>query len=532
MDEKMASPNGNSVTSVPIIGDINNRRFVTAILAGLLGGTGVASVASLLRGYLDRRKPNKDETDDETIVLTLPGSQKVVAAECRDGYAGMCAAKPGEAKVVSTAKDGTQQLREAGRFGKRIGKPAEHGKGDVKCAEGGNPGPHSVGTMVANALALTFGGLVSYEGVSRLFDALNERRLKRKLRAAQEAYVSAMTGASKRAEAVASVIAPAERVFCRGSMEKEAWSPLDLLPDPAANTIRYPAALYLLALIAGTGATAYVTKKVMDKQFPEEKLRKDINRPTRIVFRTSGAEPVLLEGDKGSEKHASADTCAAVTAMLPIYMDIVEGAPRRTLAEPYVKIAAAAGTDSAGLMDLAKKDMSAVYRVILSDPEAVWAILRGTNFGLNFNRLDAAHILRDARPDTYRTAVDAFINSRFAGKPGDGFIRRSWNTIARAGTKAFADFGGRDYLVDNALKSASVEDLVTSAFTQDAQDAQDGGAAAELPDEDVVVDKIRRKLRRRGILVEAADPGAARYVRRNGAAIRGLLARLHARGTV
>jgi len=523
MNEKTAAVNGNSRTTIPILGDINNRRFLTAVLSGVLGGAGVASAANLLRSYLEMRKPEKKETDEDTIVLTLP--RKAAAA---DGYEGMQAAKPGESKVVSTGKGGVQQMREAGKFGKRLGKPAPEKEG-VKCADG-NPGPHSVGTMVANALGLTAGSLVSYEAVSRLFDAMNERRLKRKLRAAQQAYVDAMSGASKRAELVESVIAPVERALCKAPLEKKAWG-LDWLPDPAANTIRYPAAMYLLALLAGTGATAYVTKKVMDKHFPEEKLQKDINRPTRIVFRTEDDKPALVEGEKGKEKKASAETCAAITAMLPIYMDIVEGAPNRTLAEPYVKIAAAAGTDPAGLMKMAQADMSAAYKVVLSDPGALWAILKGTNFGLNFSKLNAAHALRDARPDIYRKAVDAMLDSQFAGGPNDGLLTRSWNTIARAATKAFAGMGGRDYLVDRALKSASVEDLVTSAFTPEEE-----GAAAASPgdvDEAAVAAKIKRRLRRRrAIAIEAADPGAARYVKAHKAAIRQLVSRLNAQGSI
>ena len=52
-----------------------------------------------------------------------------------------------------------------------------------------------------------------------------------------------------------------------------------------------------------------------------------------------------VEGAQGEEKDASAETCAALTALLPIYMDVVEGQPSRTLAEPYRKIAEAIQPD-------------------------------------------------------------------------------------------------------------------------------------------------------------------------------------------
>lgn len=529
MNKQAVSGMDNSRTRFPIpfMGDINNRRFVTAVLAGVLGGAGVSAAANLLRAYRELRGQKKETTDDKTIVLTLPAAKKAASG----GYEGMRDAKPGEAKVTA---NGGRQMRDAGKYGKKL-SPEPADKEAVKCAKG-NPGPDSVGTMVANALGITAGGLVSYEIVSRLFDAMHERRLKRKLEAAQQAYVNAMAGASKRAEAVMSVIGPVERAV--GCAEVKEAGILDLFPDTAANVVRYPAAMYILALLAGTGATAYVTKKVMDREFPEEKLDHGINRPTRIVFRTEGAEPKLLEGDKGKEKKASAETCAAITALLPVYMDVVEGAPNRTLAAPYVKIAAAAGTDPAGLMKMAKADLGQAYKVVLQDPAALWEILKGTNFGLDFNRLNAAHVLRATRPDTYRAAVDAAIDANFAGGPNDGLMRRLWNSIARAGVHAYARLGGRDSLVDRTLKSAEDDDylhtnyLGLAVFNRGKARGKDEDTA-ELPEPAAVVAKARKRLRkRRGVSVEAGDARAAKYVRDNQDRIRKLLARLNAQGAI
>ena len=523
--EKQASQGAeNSITQLPIpFGDINNRRFVTAIMSGVLGGAGVSAAANLLRSFREMRKQKPKETDDETIVLTLPKAAS-------DGYTGMRDAKPGETKVTA---NGGNQFREAGKYGSKIA-PKKPAKDEVKAAGDGNPGPNSVGTVVADAIGMTAGGLLSYDVVSRLFDAMQERRLKRKLRAAQQAYVDAMTGASKRAELVMSVIGPAERVLATEPLDKSAgWT--DIFPEQVTNTVRYPAAAYLLTLLAGTGATAYITKKVMDREFPEEKLKKDINRPTRIVFRTAQGSPALMEGDAGEEKEASAETCAALTAMLPIYMDVVEGKPSRTLAEPYVKIAAAAGTDPAGLMKMAAEDMSAVYRIILQDPRAVMHILRDTNFGLNMSKRTAADALRTHSPDTYRRAVDAAIDSHFAGGPNDGLVRRAWNGIARASTKAFANMGGRDILVDRALKAASVSDLLGSdtirgALTGDKTTEPD---TVQEIDEKAVMAKVRRRLAgRRAVKVEAGDAAAAAYIKANKDLIRRLMRKLNAQGVI
>ena len=528
--DKQAEP-GNSVTRlpVPLIGDINNRRFMTAVLSGILGGAGVSAAANLLRQFRELRKPNKEETDDETIVLTLP--PKAAGA----GYDSMAEAKPGETKI--TANGGTQS-RNDGKYGKGLGVPKKE-KDAVKCADG-NPGPNTVGTVVANALGLTAGGLLSYDLVSRLFDAMNERRLKRKLQAAQESYVNAMTGASKRAAAVLRVTDPVEHVLCKEPLEKTAGvlgSLSDLLPDAATNALRYPTAAYILALLAGTGATSYVTKKVMDREFPEEKLKKDINRPTRIVFRTVGGKPELAEGEEGQEKAASAETCAALTALLPIYMDVVEGQPSRTLAEPYRKIAEANGTDAAGLMKLAQVDMSQAYMAVLKDPKALWAILKGTNFGLNFSKLNAAKALRTARPDTYRRAVDAAIDATFAGGPNDGLVRKGWNAIQRAGAKTVAALGGRDWLVDKALapKTAEEDDSILGSNYLASVIRPDRGeeATTDAPDPESVLAKAKAALKaHRQVTVSAGDPNAAAFVGKNKAVIKKLLARLNAQGSL
>ena len=529
--EKSAKPgNTNSITQLPIpfFGDVNNRRFMTAVMAGVLGGAGVSAAANLLRRYRDLRNSKSDETDDDTIVLTLPKA-------AGDGYTSMRDAKPGETKV--TANCG-QQFRDGGKYGGKVApdKPGKAKEEVKKADEGGNPGPNSVGTVVANALGLTAGGLLSYEVVSRMFDALHERRLKRKLRAAQEAYVNAMSGASKRAEIVMSVLGPAERVLTKDASTKLAgWT--DIFPDKVTNVVRYPTAAYLLALLAGTGATAYITKKVMDREFPEEKLKKDINRPTRIVFRTVGGTPSLVEKEEdGKEKKASAETCAAITAMLPVYMDVVEGGPNRTLSDHYVKMAASAGTDPAGLMKIAVEDMSKLYRIVLDDPKALFGILQDTSFGLNLNKRTAVDSLRKRRPATYRRVVNAAIDAHFANGPDDGFFRRTWNDISKAATKAFARMGGRDWLVDRALKTASVDDVVSLSTIRDALIGSADSSVADPStgvDERAVLAKVRRRLRgRRKVSIEAADKGAARYIAANKDGIRKLMNRLNAQGVI
>ena len=510
MDKQAAPGFDNSVTRAPLIGDINNRRFMTAVLAGVLGGAGVSSAASLLRSLHDMRKRKKEDTDDETIVLTLP--EKAAS----DGYTSMKDAVPGEHKITA---NGGRQARNSGKYGKSLSTPdPKEKKPEVKCADEGNPGPNTVGTVVANTLGLAAGGLLSYEVVSRLYDRLNERRLKRKLEAAQQAYVNALSGTSKRAEAVTRMLDPVERVICKSTKEA------GILSEPAANAIRYPAAAYILALLAGTGATAYVAKKVMDREFPEAKLKKDLNKPTRIVFRTAGT-PALVEGEKGEEKEASAETCAALTAMLPIYMDVVEGAPNRTLAEPYRKIAEAAGTDAAGLMKLAQQDSNAAFKVVMKDPKALWQLLKGGLGSMDFSRQNMVNILRRTRPDTYVRAVDAGIDATFANSPVRRFLAKSVTRL-----------GGRDWLVDRAIKKASPEfsvGYVLGSLKKNPDCDPDATKEEEGMPEKAVLSKARRALKaKRRVEVGAADPKARAYVEKNKEAIDRLLRRLNARGVI
>lgn len=381
-----------------VLGKLNNLRFQNAVTAGVLGGGGLAAAAGLLRMLRDRTAKPKEDTDDETIVLNLPAK----AAE--SGYESMKGAKPGESKP--TANGGTQ-LREAGKFGKKLTKEVSDAPAAVKAGEG-NAGENSVATIVANTLGLTAGGLMAYDVVGRLFDRLQERRLKRRLDAAQQAYVNAMTGASKRAEAINAVLKRSEAKF--GQATKEAGigrDALDWVVDkvPGAGIPRHLMAGYILALLAGTGASAYVTKKVMDREFPEEKPKTDINRPTRIVFKTVDGQPKLAEYDGETEKEASGETCAALAAMLPIYMDVVEGRPSRTLDGPYVKLAEAMGTDASGLLKAAADSMWPVYLQILKNPRVLWDILKRTNFGFNMTQRGVANILRQYHPDVFRAVV-------------------------------------------------------------------------------------------------------------------------------
>ena len=58
--EKTAATPTNSVTRIPFLSDINNRRFLTAVLSGVLGGAGVSAAANLWRNFREMRTPKGD----------------------------------------------------------------------------------------------------------------------------------------------------------------------------------------------------------------------------------------------------------------------------------------------------------------------------------------------------------------------------------------------------------------------------------------------------------------------------------------
>lgn len=571
---KQAQQYGATYTDLGwVLGKLNNLRFQTAVTAGVLGGGGLAAAAGLLRMLRDRTAKPKDDTDDETIVLNLP------AKSAESGYESMKGAKPGESRP--TANGGTQ-LREAGKFGKKLTKEISDAPAAVKAGEG-NAGDNSVATIVANTLGLTAGGLMAYDVVGRLFDRLQERRLRKRLEAAQQAYVNAMTGASKRAEAVLGVLKRSEARF--GQATKEAGigrDAFDWVVDkiPGAGIPRHLMAGYILALLAGTGASAYVAKKVMDREFPEEKLKTDINRPTRIVFKTVDGQPKLAEYDGETEKEASGETCAALAALLPVYMDVVEGRPNRTLDPAYVKLAEAMGTDAAGLLKSASDSMWPVYLQILRNPRVLWDILKRTNFGLNLTQRGVASILRQYHPevfrsvvgemrqhapDTYRRFVDREIGSWVPNKVQDVVVDiASGENRPRTFTPGVMPGTAGAYILPErtpvapppvvkpvpqpeqpapavaqapaqpVVKPAEADTLLRSNYlAQTLSKKPDEEPAEEPPDPKAVLAKAKALLKaKRRVSVTGADANAKAYIAKNNDVIKKLLARLNAQGAI
>lgn len=541
---------------IPVIGDINKRTLMKAITAGTMGGLGIGAATGLLRYIKSIRDVDKqDSTDDESIVITLP-------KQASDGYASMSEAKPGETKITT---NGGRQFRVAGKFGKRVAPALKTDDTSVKRS---SDAPMSTGTMVASTVGLLGSGIASYELISRLVDKANERRLKAKLQAAQQAYADVLSGASKRAEVVLGTLdriaqtdthlsKEASRVgnFVRdigGKLVSGAKGVYDsAVKSDAADVVRYPLAAYVLASLAGSGAVAYTTKKILDREFPEAKLLKDVNMPSRIVFRTTDGAPSLLEGAAGEEKQASAETCAALSAMLPIYMDVVEGAPNRTLSGCYVKFAEEIGTDSAGLMKQAQADMWGTIGQLIMHPGTLWKIVTDPSFRFSNGMKGFAGLLNKHNPGLYGSLIRSNVANIFKSNPGAGFLERTKNKALQHATDIASRYDfGRRLITEKAIpamqrswqsvKSGEAGSIIRSSYiidtllsgTGNGGDTPQASPGTDAAQDDKEIRKAVRKVlkSKRKVQVTATDPAAAKYVADNKARINKVLSSLNSRG--
>ena len=148
--------------------------------------------------------------------------------------------------------------------------------------------------------------------MDKLYEMQRERRLKRQLDAAQREYMTVLGGGSvKGASAVG-------EMFSGDSEEKQA-------DGETFGMLNYPMAALALMTILGSGATGYLTKKVLDEKLEQAHDQSmDIPKVKRIVFQTAPA----------SDKAASADDCEAALGALMVTMDRIGGTERFNITHP------------------------------------------------------------------------------------------------------------------------------------------------------------------------------------------------------
>ena len=309
------------------------------------GGAAILNLAHLVRQLREERakvmKPL--ETDENTIVITLPKKAEVLPG---DGKKPTGVVHKSGSNVEDYQLNRGKQARKvlSQQFGPKLAMD--------KVAHGATGWP----TLTASILAALGGGAGGALLVNKLYEAQRERRLKQELDASKQDYMSLLSGQDVKG---ASLI---DEAFTFETGEKQA---------DTFGVLNYPLAAAAVLTLLGSGATGYLTKKILDEKLraaQEQSL--DTPKVKRIVFR-SETEPDV-------SKHASAEDRGTVLAGLMIMMDRVGGVNRFTTC-PEVK----AALDRAGMTadELVKKadDFDVLTQHLQANPDLRKSVLGVAN---------------------------------------------------------------------------------------------------------------------------------------------------------
>jgi hypothetical protein len=269
---------------------------------GAATGASAAAILDLLhtaRSLNEERKKKRElETDENTIVLTLPHKSAEVSGTAKE---------PTKIRIHA----GSQVKERLLRAGKTQSRTPHNGTYSQKIAATGWP------TLTASSLAAIGGAGAGAAIVDKIYQVRREKQLKAELDAAKQEYMSALSGGK--------TAASIENLFGVDSDEKQA--------DSQFGMLSYPIAATALLTILGAGGAGYLTKKILDEKLRDtEEKSIDVPKVKRIVFRTAP------EADQS--KHASVEEVEAVKAAFVIMLDAV-GQTDRYLGQPAVKRAMA-----------------------------------------------------------------------------------------------------------------------------------------------------------------------------------------------
>ena len=252
-------------------------------LGGLGLGAGTAATLSLihmLKNLNDKR--NKDEeTDDNTIVLTLPKRASDLS-EAGIGSQTVTAKTKGNDPRQIGVKDTSTMTTEGSKVksDKSVTKSMESTKGQLRQPSGeyGMKIQKRAAwpTLTASLLAGGIGSVAGYKLVDKIYEVRRMKKKQLELDSAKEEYLDMLQKASS-------------------DFEKSAGD---------FNIWDYPAGIGALALLLGSGGTAYVTKKVLD----EHTRTPDAAGPAkvkRIVFRSAPSQGMNDKVD--TEEEASTE---------------------------------------------------------------------------------------------------------------------------------------------------------------------------------------------------------------------------------
>jgi len=309
------------------------------------GATAVLSLIHMLRSMKQRQETEQAEDEEGTITLTLPPK----AAKSCDPVKLVKVESPKVTSVTGPKK----QFRHAidGKFGNKTA--AEPGKWQTLS-----------GKWLAGGAGAAGGAYV----VNKVYQKIRERKLEQELEAAQQEYMDLLQrgSASKLATSM-------DSLFPMGKDAADKW-----------GLLSYPLASAAVLTVLGTGATAWMTKKVLDEKLRGAKGRGlDLPQLQRIVFKTAPqpvAAPTALVGEEEEEpgyKQATAEDIVDVQAALGIMMDKV-GSHTLVLDTDYVQAEMVkAGTDVRGMFKLAQ-DIDALMNYLRQNPQLSRMVQRAT----------------------------------------------------------------------------------------------------------------------------------------------------------
>jgi hypothetical protein len=297
-------------------------------IGGLAGGAALAAALNFVRRVRDinedrKRKRMPDETDEGTIVLSLPKR----AGDLSEGSVGDMSGGTNrdvtlKNRKIKVRKDspilkdleplGAQLRHYDGRFGNTT--QPNRGPGD---GAGGGTKTASWQSLAVAMLAAGGAGALGYSLVDKLYEMQRRKELQGELDTAKTEYGDLLLKRQKTAEF--------EVMFDIFPHEKSAGK----YPD-TFHTMDVPMGMAALLFLLGAGGTSYMTKKVLDDSMapdnPEQSNRDRRLQVKRIVFRAAN------EQDQEANKLAAApmsedDVDSLFKAALAIYLDIGSGKP-------------------------------------------------------------------------------------------------------------------------------------------------------------------------------------------------------------
>ena len=467
-------------------------------LGGALTGGAIAStlnLAHMIRQMREdlKKRTAKTETDENTIVLTLPRKHaEQVEQNSQVSKIKTLVSSNARDLIIKGGPQG-QQSREkvSGKFGHQL----------CKAGSGATGWP----TLTASALAALVGGTTGAALVNKMYEVQREKRLQAELDAAKQEYMDLLGGKQVKGAEIIEEMFP-----YLGDFEKQA--------DSAFGLLNYPLAAAALLTILGSGGAAYLTKKILDEKLREtDEKSLDIPKIKRIVLQSAPTTGF---------KQASENEREAVAAGLMVMLDVV-GHQDLYLGDPAVKAAmveakltreAVTGTGSEGNWDT-------ILGVLEGNPH-----LRKALYGLYTD-----FAVKGSVPRAMQHAALAI--------PGVSHLadRKLYSTLARARYNVPPGGAASVKMVPGTKQAQDVASMGTSMLGTLLGKKMVGGGTSINQDELVKAvmaaqETAKEETRARGmkvrdkVRIEARDPEAAQYLEQHKNQVAGLVKRLAQEG--